>query len=233
MPTIMRNQHLAVVHKPDGGCLYVDKTHRRCNSEISESCVNHSDLRCGHISTFATPTVGKVYSVCNKCRVEEKKLAVTKRTGDTANGIIKMMEAMIKRPVAGSNGPSFTEFANQLVSKMGGIESTSNKTADVLSEILDNEESRPKDKLEAVGRITQILSLLHRTKQDPIDISSLDIETLTDDIKKYAKELVLTSAEFRAELLADPDVREMLLNEAGVTVIEAETNTEFEQEYQL
>ena len=59
------------------------------------------------------------------------------------------------------------------------------------------------------------------------------METLTGDLKKYAKELVLTSAEFRAELLSDPDVREMLLNDSGVTVIEAEANTEFEQEYQL
>jgi hypothetical protein len=109
---------------------------------------------------------------------------------------------------------------------MGGIEETANKTAAVTNEILTSEDCRPKEKLEAVGRITSILSLLHKTKQEPIDISSLDIENLTEDLKKYAKELVLTSKEFREELLADPDVRKIMLLDTGVTVVD-----EFELEY--
>jgi len=151
---------------------------------------------------------------------------VTKSKENTATGIIKIMETMIKRPVAGSEGPSLIDFANQFIQHMGGIEETANKTAAVTNEILTSEDSRPKEKLEAVGRITSILSLLHKTKQEPIDISSLDIENLTEDLKKYAKELVLTSKEFREELLADPDVRKIMLLDTGVTVVD-----EFELEY--
>ena len=209
----------------DGGCLYVDATHRRCVAEISESCVNLSDMRCGHISAFTAPA-NMIYDRCIKCRAYENKMYVKKAKETTATGIIKIMETMIKRPVAGSEGPSLIDFANQFIHHMGGIEETANKTAAVTNEILTSEDCRPKEKLEAVGRITSILSLLHKTKQEPIDISSLDIENLTEDLKKYAKELVLTSKEFREELLADPDVRKIMLLDTGVTVVD-----EFELEY--
>lgn len=214
----------SIVHEDDGGCLYVDETHRRCAADVSTSCVNRSEMECGHISSFKPreSTSNKVRTKCTACVFEETRLMNERAQTNAATGIIKMMEAITRRPSAAGGGPSFSDYASEFVEHFGGVKNIAIKTASVTDEVLSNELSKPKDKLDAVGKVISILSLIHKTKPEPIDVSSLDVERLTDDLKKYAKELMVTSSEFRTELLADPDVRRAM----GVTVIE-----EFELEH--
>lgn len=214
-----------VPHEDDGGCLYVDSTHRRCASDVSNSCVNRSEMQCGHISSFRAKD-GMVGRQCTSCLHEETRQRIERSQSQTTSGIIKLMETITRRPSSAPDGPSFSEYANEFISHLGGIKEVAIKTAVVTDAVLTSNDSKPKDKMDAVGKVISILSLIHKTKTDPIDVSSLDVERLTDDLKKYAKELMVTSREFRAELLSDPEVRQVMLSEAGVTLID-----EFELEY--
>jgi len=218
-------RYVSIVHEDDGGCLYVDATHRRCAADICPKCVNRSEMECGHLSSFRAreSSSDKVRVKCTACVFEETRLHNEKSQNLAATGIIKMMEAITRRPSsAAGGGPSFSDYASEFVEHFGGVKNIAIKTATVTDEVLSNELAKPKDKLDAVGKVISILSLIHKTKPDPIDVSSLDVERLTDDLRKYAKELMVTSSEFRDELLADPDVRRAM----GVTVIE-----EFELEH--
>jgi len=63
---------------------------------------------------------------------------------------------------------------------------------------------------------------LENTKKNSVDLSQLTDEELQDILMEPAKELLMSSKEFRKQMLDHPDVRALFAKDTGVTILDSE-----------
>lgn len=204
---------------------YIDKEHRRCIAGISATCVNTLPEGYGHISSFDRRKGGGYKPSCRACCQEYKKQYHLQAA---QNDIATLVSRATRRPLVGHYGPPIGEYAQAMFARLGGASKVAEMSAEACELILTGG-SRPKDKLDTIRVLHDLLHKSQEPAAPPIDMSQLDEEELADLLKKYAADLLRTDAEFRKSLLNDPEIRGQLLEEVGVTVLEAEAESEFEE----
>lgn len=212
-----------IVKHDKSDMLYVDKDHRRCIDGISERCVNKSPEGYGHLSKFEKGRHGGYKPLCNACLyAREKERNLTKAQSDIA----ALVSRATRKPLVGEYAPPIGAYAKEMFDRLGGPKKVAQMSAEACETILVGG-ARPKDKLDTI-RVLHDLLLKAQEPEAPIDMSQIDEDDLVALLSKYAADLLKTDKEFIKNLLNDPAIRKAVLDEVGVTVLEAQ-ESEFEE----
>ena len=106
----------------------------------------------------------------------------------------------------------------RLIKAAGGEDAFWDASGESLIEIVKNGD--PGDKLTAIRAVMSFTVNTAKLQGTPVDLSSLSDDDLFMLLLEPAKQLLLENADFRTELLNDPEVRRVLLEDAGVDLIE-------------
>lgn len=201
-----------VHHRHD--MMYVDEGHRKCIVCDQIKLLKHFDM-------IECDEGFKVIQECNLCVEKSRAATAIARRASSAEAVAKAMSKAIKRPLVTQEGPSLTEYATTIFKEFGGLDVVSKEVARVAKESLTNNRTDPKTAALYTRLITDMLSVLHRNKDEPLDLSQLSEDDLFTVLMEPAKTLILTDKSFVDHLLSDPEIRAMLLKELGVLVVEA------------
>lgn len=208
-----RTSGRVVHHRHD--MMYVDEEHRRCVVCNEIKLLKHFDM-------IECDEGYKVIHECNLCVEKSRAATAIAKRASSAEAVAKAMSKAIRRPMATQEGPSLTDYATNIFKEFGGSDVVAKEVARVAKESFTNNRSDPKTAATYARLITDMLSVLHRNKDEPLDLSQLSEDDLFTVLMEPAKTLILTDKSFVDHLLADTDVRSLLLKELGVLVVEAD-----------
>lgn len=202
-----------VHHRHD--MMYVDEEHRRCIVCNEIKLLKHYDM-------IECDEGYRVIQECNLCVEKSRAATAIAKRASSAEAVGKAMAKAIRRPLATQEGPALAEYSVGIFKEFGGMDTVTKEIARVAKESLQNNKSDPKTAATYARLITDMLSVLHRNKDEPLDLSQLSDDDMFTVLMEPAKTLILTDKSFVDHLLADTDVRSMLLKELGVLVVEAD-----------
>lgn len=196
-----------VIHGDDDDAMYVSDDCRRCGS-------------CDKIKPIKSfrQSQKRVSIDCKECLKDstEVNAIATQASSDDllatalarATGRRTLMEATLK----------FPDGVKSVFTHLGGEDAAYKRIAGSMGRALDDENADVGRKA-AMG-LLGIVALAEKQAGDPIDLSELSDEDRMMILMEPAKQLILSSMEFRRLLLNDPEIRGALLSEAGVDVLE-------------
>jgi hypothetical protein len=200
-----------VEHNRDDA-LYVDECTRICpDCEQAKPLAAFQDAKTLRRSEL------KVYVQCSTCARRDCGMELA-RSADTLAAALKKATG---RRLLEEAAPSSVDALKSILEKMGG----QNVAFGKVGEALDAGLSSPKidTRIKAASALMSMSTTVERMQGDPIDAAQLTDEDRMMVLREPARELILTDADLRRQLLNDPEIRAALLAEAGVTVIEGDS----------
>lgn len=216
-------QEDTIKHDRSDEC-YVDEWTRRCPrcSEPKQLHAFRPEDGKPRVSSDITP-------LCNVCReairiegsVEQrelKKVAAIERSADAVQSLGAMLNNVGKRRVIEEACPSLVDGVRAVMRHLGGEDEFWKLSTTALKECLQSE--KHDIKIKAVSTAFGFVRDGNKMQGDPVDFNDVDDDQLMQLLFEPAKRLLMSSAEFRAELLNDPEVRRMFLSDLNVEVLD-------------
>lgn len=186
----------------------------------------------------------KVFYLCRKCRhivnptdAEKRKIEVKAKEAEAKLAIAKTSDALVnalsrptKRNALQAACPEPVDALNIAFEQGGGINTVFGNVGEALTNVL--KEGTPDSKLKASQVWINFLLQTKKLEAERPDLSQFSDDDLFSILQEPAKHMLLTDAEFRKELLNDPEVREALLGELGVELVESNSGSIVEAEYE-
>lgn len=216
-------------HTPDDP-LYATEHTRRC-------------LRCGETKQLwiFRPTDNDpakqmmVTNHCGPCRAiinptwgELQKAKADQALAKSQTGISKAMQTLgaalkskTKLAQLHEACPDPVAGARKVVEAMGGETVVWELIGTTLKAAMEN--GAADARMKAVSTALNYLTQMRKLQGEPINLDALEDEQMFAICMSAARELVLADADFRRELINEPDVRIALMSEFGVDTIDAET----------
>lgn len=170
----------------------------------------------------------EMYSVvCRKCIVRDYEIEQSRTDTESVKTLTAALAKATKRRVA---GPSFADVLDYTCAPLGGTDKAFEMTGQVFHRVMTKamREEATKDDLDRAVKVGSTLitsaATCEKTKGPPIDISSLTQDELQMIMAEPARQLILSDAEFRRQLLNDDSIRKALLGDLGVAVVETTAN---------
>lgn len=132
--------------------------------------------------------------------------------------LVKAVSSATRRTQLEEAAPTPGGGMRRLIKAAGGEDAFWDASGESLIEIVKNGD--PGDKLTAIRAVMSFTINTAKLQGTPVDLSSLSDDDLFMLLLEPAKQLLLENADFRTELLNDPEVRRVLLEDAGVDLIE-------------
>lgn len=159
---------------------------------------------------------------CRKC-IDERRAA--RQQEREAKGEDLLGSALAKatgRRALLDAAPKASDGIRAIIRILGGEERAYRLVTRALKRGLKAE--RVGDAIKAANTFIDFVVRAEKQAGPPIDVSELTEEDRITILMEPAKQMLLQSAEMRRQLLNDPEVRKSVLGDAGVQVLEVETD---------
>ncbi len=214
-------------HDPSDEC-YVDEFRRRC-----PRCCDPKELFHFRPDDDKPRLNSEITPFCNLCRSEIKEservharelktAAALTRSAEAVSELGKMLNSVGKRRAVQDACPSLIDGIRRVMEKAGGEDKFWELTGEGL--ITSLQSANPDVKLRAVNSAIGLVRDGNKLQGEPVDLSSISDEDLIMLLRPSAKQFLLSNAEFRQELLNDPDVRRMFQSDLGIEVLEVSSD---------
>lgn len=169
--------------------------------------------------------------LCGQCRQQDHTLVVAEKKEDSRIALAKtaeMLGAALKKKVGlaiiAEAAPNPVKGMRRAVEKMGGEDKAFDLIGRTFCEALDVMPD-PKTVESRAKTAKHLFELILQTKKlegEPPDLDQLGDEQMFQLSMSAAKFMIQNDHDFRRELLTDPEVRNLLLEDAGYEVIESD-----------
>lgn len=219
-----RNEQ-TIRHEPSDEC-FVDEFHRRCpKCGVSKELFHFRPESDKPIPQF------EITPYCNVCRgditrhlSEEqrdlKRTAALSANTQAIQSLGEMLNNVGKRRVIEEACPSLVDGVRLIVEQLGGETEFWKLTATALREVINS--PKPSIKIKGVNAAIGLVRDGNKAQGEPIDFGNVSDDELIVLLREPARALLLSDADFRAELLNDPEVRRMFQSDLGIEVLETE-----------
>ena len=203
-------------HTPDNP-MYVDETTRFC-----PHC--EQDKR---LAAFAKAEQGEAYSIlCVQCVTKTEVDNALVKKADAQSMLANALSKATGRKLMSEMAPSSAKGARDVLETCGdghgGGESGAWKlVGETLKEAMESDDTKMDTKVKAASVVINLVTTAEKNQGEPINTDDLTLDEQIDILWEPARQMVLQSAEFRQQLLNNPDIRKALLLEAGVELVEA------------
>lgn len=212
-------------HEPSDEC-YVDEFRRRC-----PRCSDPKELFCFRPDDDKPRLALEITPFCNVCRAEIKEAdrkndrelktaAALTKNSEAVSELGKLLNNVGKRRAIQEACPSLIDGINQVMEKAGGTKAFWDLAGEGLIKSLQSES--PEIRLKAVNTAIGFVRDGNKMQGEPVDLSSISDDDLVMLLRPSAKQFLLENAEFRKELLNDPEVRRMFQSDMGIEVLEVQ-----------
>ena len=208
-------------HEP-GDPLYVDAQTRLC-----PGCRRPNNKHM--LAKFIYDQEADEYShLCRTCFHADREFVVNTANQETAEQLGKLLKDMraAHRVVGGKE--SFGDFLDAFTAPMGGRNAAGNLGGKIFKQVMRRGIQKNATKYEVAQAVKTAGMLLDSVATGakmlgaPVDISKYTEEERRELLMEPARQLILTDAAFRKELLDDPMIRQEFAGYFGVQTIEAE-----------
>jgi hypothetical protein len=202
-----------------GKPLYVDPSLRVC-----PGCKEGANIH--QLKKFRKGEGQEYSTLCNVCEKEDRKFADS-QASKTAVTVLENTIKDIKKARKGGVQHGYGDVLRIACDGMGGIDKTFKMVGAALRKAMEagsNSEAGVGEMTLALKAAQTLLSSaqLENSKKNNVDLSQLSDEELQDILMEPAKELLMSSKEFRKQMLDNPDVRALFAKDMGVTILNNE-----------
>jgi len=205
--------------------MYVDERLRRCPRCEAVKGLSNFQPKADNSCKPRRDPEGRVTWLCQSCRGEEWKMAKEIKQAELGQAKAQACRELVKAVSSATRRTQLEEAAptpgggmRRLIKAAGGEDAFWDASGESLIDIVKNGE--PGDKLTAIRAVMSFSVNTAKLQGTPVDLSSLSDDDLFMLLLEPARQLLLENADFRTELLNDPEVRRVLLEDAGVDLIE-------------
>lgn len=212
-------------HEPSDEC-YIDEFRRRC-----PRCGEEKELFHFRPDDDTPRPMNDITPFCNICRAsiqqqacehdrELKRTAALSKSADAVNQLGRMLNNVGKRRILEEACPSLVDGVRHMMDAFGGEQNFWSLASQAIKESMES--PRADIRIKAVNTAIGFVRDGNKMQGDPVDFEAFGEEELVLLLRPSAKALLLENAEFRRELLNDPDVRQMFQSDLGIEVFVAE-----------
>lgn len=155
---------------------------------------------------------------CKLCFKELKTMEQKQKELKTDDALASALARASGRRKLLDAAPRSADCLNSMIKDMGGFAKVSKRLARAVNRGLRHEDAEVG--LKAANTMIGLVTTSEKLTGDPIDLSELTDEDRVMILMEPAKMLIMQNAEFRQQLLNDPEVRRILLGDAGIQVLE-------------
>lgn len=213
-------------HHTKGDPLYISAALRQCvgcHVKKPEDCIK--PLRY-FVANPSHQKDGWYTNLCRECIKETREQQRQHNESIAATSMAETFATIVKRRTQ-SNAAEVEELLAAACEPMGGVTKAIKLGGKVMHKVLRTAAGRGAKTaqveagLKVVAQLFRAAADADKSRRKSFDLSGLTEEEQREILIEPARELLLRDAQFRRELMADPEVRRELLGSAGVETIES------------
>lgn len=205
-------KHDKVEHGSEDDTLYVDIDERQCSN-----CNNVKLLGSFYYNSKTRQTTVE----CRKCIEDRNAVRATTQEAAASQALAKVIQTQTGRKALSKVAAATSVDAmNIILESSGGVEAHYKRIARALKRTLRDPD--PEVSIKGVRAALGFQRDVDKVQSEQVDVSGISAEEKLDIMRPYAVAMILEDAQFRAMLVNDPEIRNLLLADLGVTVIEGE-----------